>query len=372
MRTAQRGVVLLAVLSLAACGGSSDHAKRRSAVSAYFKRVDQAEVPLQGQIGQIDEAFHAFSFSNIGSAERRALVRARAEIGAARSHVAAIPAPADASQVRADLVRVLALQGSVANELVQSVLFIPRFASTTRPLIPAASRLGHDLAGVKAPAPSATETGAELWTAAGCGSCHTLASSRSKGKAGPDLDSIQPSKAAVVARVIRGSAGMPAYGKALTAAQIAALADYVSSAAGRAAAGAPGAAAASSSASPDVYAQYAAAFTHYRSALAPILTGLDRLSAPSELRPILTAEQTAVTRSRALCAEIAGDLGKHDVAAANAAIQQLFDIASGVDSAEVSRQQAAAARSYDAQLGTIASLSHRIAVERQRLQTTLQ
>ena len=372
MTKTRRGVLLVALICLAGCGGSNDTAKRRSAVDAYFQRVDRAELPLQSQIGQIDEAFKAFSFTNTGAKEQRALVRARSAITATRSRVGAIPPPADARAVHADLIRVLTLQESVADELVKSAQFIPRLAATGKPLVAAASQLGRALAAVKAPPPTAAGTGSELWNAAGCGSCHTLAASRSKGAVGPNLDTLRPTEAEVAAKVRRGSAKMPAYGKALTAAQIDAIAVYVSTAAGHASARQGAGQTAPVSAAPDVYTQYAAAFAGYRQALAPILATLDRMTAPAELRPILVAQRHALTGSSTLCSEIEHDLARHDVAAANRAIQRLFEVASGVNGADVSKQQAAAAHVYDARLATIATLSRKIAQERATLEAALQ
>ena len=65
-----------------------------------------------------------------------------------------------------------------------------------------------------------------------CALCHTLKEAGSSGAVGPVLDEIKPD-AGRVARALRDGLGqMPAYGKALTEAQIAALALYVSKASG--------------------------------------------------------------------------------------------------------------------------------------------
>jgi cbb3-type cytochrome c oxidase subunit III len=68
-----------------------------------------------------------------------------------------------------------------------------------------------------------------------CGSCHTLADAGTSGNVGPNLDQAKPPKALVVDRVTNGKGPMPAFGKTgvLTPAQIQAVADYVSSSAGR-------------------------------------------------------------------------------------------------------------------------------------------
>lgn len=63
-----------------------------------------------------------------------------------------------------------------------------------------------------------------------CAVCHTLKAAGAKGKAGPNLDRMGPSKAVVVRRVTRGSGGMPSFGKRLTTRQIDAVATFVANA----------------------------------------------------------------------------------------------------------------------------------------------
>ena len=76
-----------------------------------------------------------------------------------------------------------------------------------------------------------------MWAQAGCGGCHTLAAAGSSGDIGPNLDQLRPSIAAVAAQVTSGGGGMPSFGGTLSAAQIQALAGYVSTAAGGSSAG---------------------------------------------------------------------------------------------------------------------------------------
>jgi mono/diheme cytochrome c family protein len=65
-----------------------------------------------------------------------------------------------------------------------------------------------------------------------CGSCHTLADAGTSGTIGPNLDQSRPSKELAVDRVTNGMGAMPPFKGTLTDAQIQAVADYVSSAAG--------------------------------------------------------------------------------------------------------------------------------------------
>ncbi len=66
-----------------------------------------------------------------------------------------------------------------------------------------------------------------------CGACHTLSDAGTSGAVGPNLDSSKPSKELVVDRVTNGQGGMPSFKGTLDAAQIQAVADYVSSTAGK-------------------------------------------------------------------------------------------------------------------------------------------
>jgi mono/diheme cytochrome c family protein len=82
--------------------------------------------------------------------------------------------------------------------------------------------------------PPATETligdpanGSTLFSAQGCGSCHTLAAAGSKGTAGPNLDSTAPGQSAIVQQVTNGGFNMPSYGAKLSSQQINDLASYV-------------------------------------------------------------------------------------------------------------------------------------------------
>jgi cbb3-type cytochrome c oxidase subunit III len=68
---------------------------------------------------------------------------------------------------------------------------------------------------------------------ANCGSCHTLKDAGTSGNVGPNLDMLKPSEAIVQRQVTNGGGAMPAFKDTLTAAQITAVAKYVSSAAGK-------------------------------------------------------------------------------------------------------------------------------------------
>jgi mono/diheme cytochrome c family protein len=92
--------------------------------------------------------------------------------------------------------------------------------------------LGPQLIGAKkAGAQTGARSGKQIFTAEGCGGCHTLAAAGSSGTAGPDLDQLKPDAATVKAKVPSGGASMPSF--KLPAPELDALAQYVSSVAGR-------------------------------------------------------------------------------------------------------------------------------------------
>jgi cytochrome c6 len=75
--------------------------------------------------------------------------------------------------------------------------------------------------------------GKQVFAKAGCGGCHTLKDAGSSGNVGPNLDSLKPSEATVARQVTNGGGQMPAFKDSLTAAEIQAVAKYVSSVAGK-------------------------------------------------------------------------------------------------------------------------------------------
>ncbi len=85
----------------------------------------------------------------------------------------------------------------------------------------------------KAAAPATIAQGKKTFLFVGCGSCHTLRDAGTHGKVGPSLDGVKPSRQRVLNQVSNGGGVMPAFKGQLTSAQIGAVADYVSSVAGR-------------------------------------------------------------------------------------------------------------------------------------------
>jgi mono/diheme cytochrome c family protein len=79
----------------------------------------------------------------------------------------------------------------------------------------------------------ANAAGAKVFADAGCKNCHTLKAAGASGTVGPNLDQLQPSAALVTKQVNNGGGVMPSFKGKLSAAQIKAVADYVSSVAGK-------------------------------------------------------------------------------------------------------------------------------------------
>jgi mono/diheme cytochrome c family protein len=75
--------------------------------------------------------------------------------------------------------------------------------------------------------------GAKVFATAGCKTCHTLKAAGASGTVGPNLDQLQPSADLVIKQVNSGGGVMPSFKGKLTPAQIKAVADYVSSVAGK-------------------------------------------------------------------------------------------------------------------------------------------
>lgn len=92
---------------------------------------------------------------------------------------------------------------------------------------------------------------------------------------------------------------------------------------------------------------------------------LDTLRAPPVLRPTLVGERAALQRRVELSAAVESALRKKDTKGANAATRSLFAV--GSDAVRTRNAEIAAARSYNARIARISTLTAAIARERQRL-----
>jgi mono/diheme cytochrome c family protein len=80
---------------------------------------------------------------------------------------------------------------------------------------------------------AAAPDGKAVFASAGCGSCHTLKAAGATGTVGPNLDQLKPAEPVVERQVTNGGGAMPAFKGQLTPAQIKAVAQFVSSNAGK-------------------------------------------------------------------------------------------------------------------------------------------
>jgi cbb3-type cytochrome c oxidase subunit III len=78
-----------------------------------------------------------------------------------------------------------------------------------------------------------TVDGKAIFAEAGCGGCHTLKAAGASGNVGPNLDDAKPPKELVIDRVTNGKGVMPSFKASYSAEQIAAVADFVSTNAGK-------------------------------------------------------------------------------------------------------------------------------------------
>ncbi len=74
--------------------------------------------------------------------------------------------------------------------------------------------------------------GEEIYTSAGCGSCHVLEAAGSTGTVGPNLDEAKPSQEDAVEQITNGGGGMPPFKDQLSEKEIADVAAFVVESAG--------------------------------------------------------------------------------------------------------------------------------------------
>ena len=351
------GVLAVAALVLAGCGGGSSHAnQRRDAVNTYFDRLDNAQRSLVASAGEIDQTFHNFKLNGNSAKELHELAFARDRVGVTLQRVRAIEMPPEARHLRADLVRILTLERAAADELLRIAVYEPQLTRVLAPLTATGKALASDIrqaAKTQTPAvavSAADKAAGAIWGKAGCGGCHTLAATGSAGTTGPNLDVLRLSAADIAAKVRTGGGVMPSFAKSLSAAQISSLASFVSTAESRDAANSA------------VLDAYASAFNRYRDSLDVVLKALERLSAPPLLQPSLQAELSTLRRASTLSGSVGAALTRRDVAAANKGIRQLFASAAPAGQASPTGERRQAYNGAQA-----ISTSLRTSLERQRL-----
>jgi hypothetical protein len=147
----------LVVLVAAGCGSGDGTKARRDAVNRYLTAVQRAQIDLVGRQGQINSTLQSFSLTHASARDLRNLRSARTTIAATLNRVRALDTPPDARRLGGLLVRRLALQQALVEELIQTSHDVGRLAAAQPLLTAAAAQLRTDLAAIAAaPRPAAT------------------------------------------------------------------------------------------------------------------------------------------------------------------------------------------------------------------------
>ena len=171
-----------------------------------------ADAGTVGVIGpNLDDAFRQSRADGLGEGTIRSVVRGQISYPV-------VDPPTGSTGMPADIVT-----GEDAESVAAYVASVASLPVRSEPGAPAG---GEGEAG-------GASDGKAIFAEAGCGSCHTLGAAGASGTIGPSLDDAKPSQELVVDRVTNGKGAMPAFKDAYSAAQIAAVADFVVANAGK-------------------------------------------------------------------------------------------------------------------------------------------
>jgi mono/diheme cytochrome c family protein len=213
-----------AALGLAACGdtvgyseGNGDRIRGKERfVQGCGSCHELADAGTTGQIGpNLDMAFVQSRIDGLGESSILQVVRGQI------AYPVTDP-PTDAPGMPANI-----FTGQDAEDVATYVASVAGLDANGEPIDPSNPP--------KPPPPGggAETDGKAIFASAGCRSCHTLADAGSSGTVGPNLDEAMPSKELAVDRVTNGQGGMPSFKGQLSEEQIDAVAEYVSSVAGK-------------------------------------------------------------------------------------------------------------------------------------------
>lgn len=212
----------LAVLALAACGSTVGYSQgtgdRVRGKELFLKGCgschELADAATKGAIGpNLDYAFVQSRLDGLGESTIQQVVRAQIAYPV-------VDPPTQAAGMPADI-----FTGKDAEDVATYVASVAGLGPNGEPFDPANPPTPTT--------PGGGDDGKSIFASAGCASCHTLADAGSDGTVGPNLDQSKPSKELAVDRVTNGRGGMPAFKGQLSDAQIEAVAEYVSSVAGK-------------------------------------------------------------------------------------------------------------------------------------------
>jgi mono/diheme cytochrome c family protein len=175
-----------------------------------------ADARTPGVIGpNLDDAFRQARADGLGEGTIRSVVRGQI------SYPVEEP-PTGATGMPADIVT-----GDDAESVAEYVASVAALPVRAEPDVAAG---GDTTGGGEA---GGAADGEAIFAEAGCGGCHALEAAGTTGNIGPNLDDSKPSKELVVDRVTNGKGAMPAFKDSYSAAQIAAVADFVVANAGK-------------------------------------------------------------------------------------------------------------------------------------------
>jgi mono/diheme cytochrome c family protein len=216
-------LALVVALGLAACGDTVGYTKESSGDTIRGKELFKQgcgschtlyDAGTTGTIGpNLDYAFAQSRIDGLGEGTILQVVRDQMAYAVTTPSTGAPGMPRDI------------FTGQEADDVAAYVASVAGLDASGQPIDPA---------NPPKPAPPGGGTdGKTIFATAGCTGCHTLAAAGSTGTVGPNLDQAKPSKALVIDRVTNGQGGMPSFKGQLSEAQIEAVADYVSSNAGK-------------------------------------------------------------------------------------------------------------------------------------------
>ena len=215
---------LLGGLALAACGdtvgyseGTGDRIRGKELfVKSCGTCHELADAGTTGQIGpNLDYAFVQSRIDGLGESAIQQVVRGQIAYPVTSPSTGAPGMPANI------------VEGQDADDVATYVASVAGLDASGEPFDPS-----------NPPKPTPPGGGAEtdgkaIFASAGCTGCHTLADAGSSGTVGPNLDDAKPTKELAVDRVTNGQGGMPSFKGQLSEQQIQAVAEYVSSVAGK-------------------------------------------------------------------------------------------------------------------------------------------
>jgi cbb3-type cytochrome c oxidase subunit III len=212
--------VLLAVIAATGCGttglpeaGTGDTGTGKELFKAKCASCHTlADAGSAGVIGpNLDDAFRQARADGLGERTIQAVVRGQIAYAIEEP-------PTGLPGMPADLV--------TGDDAESVAAYVASVAALPVPPQPGETTAGETTGGAK-------PDGKAIFEEAGCGGCHTLAAAGTNGTVGPNLDDAKPSKELVIERVTNGKGVMPSFKGQLTPKQIADVAAFVSSSAGK-------------------------------------------------------------------------------------------------------------------------------------------